>query len=152
MKRAEVADEIVDALRTICLGLPETRQEDAWVGTRWRVRMATFAHVVTIDGGHPPAYARAAGTDGPATVLTFRAAGAELDALAHAGAPFFKPVWFRDIVGMTIDEHTDWVEVAELVTDSYCVLAPKKLAARVTEPPVPDARTGPPTVDSCARA
>jgi len=134
MTRAEVAAEIVDALRTICLALPETRQEEAWVGTRWRVRMGTFAHVVTIEGGHPPAYASAAGTDGPATVLTFRAAGAELDALAHAGAPFFKPVWFHDIVGMTIDEHTDWVEVAELLTDSYRVLAPKKLIAQLTDP------------------
>ena len=53
-------------------------------------------------------------------------------------------MWFRDIVGMTIDEHTDWVEVAELLTDgtdwdevgelvteSYCALAPQKLAATV---------------------
>ena len=84
-----------------------------------------------IEDGWPPAYARAAGSDGPLVVLTFRAAGPELDALAHAGAPFFKPPWFADIVGMTIGDDTDWDEVAELVTESYRLLAPKKLGILV---------------------
>jgi hypothetical protein len=30
---------------------------------------------------------------------------------------------------------TDWNEIDELVTDSYCTLAPKKLVARVERPP-----------------
>ena len=42
------------------------------MGTRWRIRKRTFAHVLTIEAGWPPAYARAAATDGPCTVLTFR--------------------------------------------------------------------------------
>ena len=42
--------------------------------------------------------------DGPATVLTFRAPPSELDALAHAGHPFFTPVWFADIVGHAPNE------------------------------------------------
>ena len=29
---------------------------------------------------------------------------------------------------------TDWAEVAELLTESYCVLAPKKLVALVDRP------------------
>ena len=64
-------------------------------------------------------------------MLTFRASGDELAALTAAGPPFFKPVWFRDIVGLTITDDVDWDEVAELVTESYCLLAPKQLAARV---------------------
>jgi hypothetical protein len=72
--------------------------------------------------------------DGPITVLTFRAAGDELDALARAGRPFFKPVWFPDIVGLVVDGRTDWREVAELLTDSYCLLAPNRLAALVPRP------------------
>ena len=111
--------------------LPESRREDAWVGTRWRIRTSTFAHVVAIGAGWPPAYATAAGTDGPATVLTFRSAGDELAALSAVGPPFFKPVWFRDIVGITLGPDVDWTEVAELVTESYCLLAPKRLAALV---------------------
>jgi hypothetical protein len=33
-----------------------------------------------------------------------------------------------------LSEETDWAEVAELVTESYCFLAPKKLAALVHLP------------------
>jgi hypothetical protein len=35
---------------------------------------------------------------------------------------------------MVLDDHTDWEEVAELMTESYCVLAPKKLVALVDRP------------------
>jgi hypothetical protein len=30
---------------------------------------------------------------------------------------------------------TDWEEVAEMITESYCLIAPKRLAARVGAPP-----------------
>jgi len=130
-----VPDDFVERMRERCLALPEAREEDAWTGTRWCVRTKAFAHVVMIDEGWPPAYARAAATDGPVAVLTFRSAGPELDALAHTGPPFFKPPWFPDIVGMVIDERTDWDEVTELVTESYRLLAPQKLAKLLPPPP-----------------
>ena len=66
-EHTDVPDEIVAALRAMCLELPEVQEEEAWVGTRWVIRKKNFAHVLTIDSGWPPAYARAAGTDGPAT-------------------------------------------------------------------------------------
>ena len=84
--------------------------------------------------GWPPAYARAAGSDGPMCVLTFRAAGDELEALRVAPHPFFKPVWFRDIVGMALEPTTDWTQVAELLTESYCALAPQSLVVKVDRP------------------
>jgi hypothetical protein len=127
----DVPDAVLHRLRRICVALPEVREEEAWAGTRWRIRTKTFAHVVMIDDGWPPAYARAARSDGPLVVLTFRAADAELDALTHTGPPFFKPPWFPDIVGLGIDDGTDWEEVAELVTESYRLLAPRKLAVQV---------------------
>ena len=34
-------------------------------------------------------------------------------------------------MNMTLDADTDWTEVTELLAESYCVLAPKRLAARV---------------------
>jgi hypothetical protein len=122
-------------LRTIAARLPETVEERAWVGTRWRIRSHTFAHVVPIDDGWPPAYAKALGAKGPSVVLTFRSSGGELHALRNAGPPFFVPVWFPDIVGVELGPDTDWPEIAELVTESYLLLAPKKLAARVAPPP-----------------
>ncbi|CAM5405042.1 YjbR protein OS=Tsukamurella paurometabola (strain ATCC 8368 / DSM / CCUG 35730 / CIP 100753/ JCM 10117 / KCTC 9821 / NBRC 16120 / NCIMB 702349 / NCTC 13040) OX=521096 GN=Tpau_1755 PE=4 SV=1 [Tsukamurella paurometabola] len=33
-----------------------------------------------------------------------------------------------------LDERTDWDEVAELLTDSYCVQAPESLASQVERP------------------
>ncbi len=123
--------KILAAVRTICLQLPDATEEAAWVGTRWRIRTKTFAHILTIDAGWPPAYARVAQTDGPAIVLLFRSRGEELGALRNVGEPFFAPVWRDDEVGMIIDDQVDRAEVAELLTESYCALAPKALAQEV---------------------
>lgn len=131
MTDTDVPPEIVAELRSVCLGLPEAYEEPAWVGTRWRIRKRTFAHVLAIDSGWPPAYARAAGTNGPIVVMTFSSSGPELDALTNAGHPFFKPRWRVDVVGMVLDSGVDWDEVAELLTESYCVLAPNNLVELV---------------------
>ena len=130
----DVAAEIVDRLRSVCLAFPEAYEELAWVGTRWRIRKKTFAHVLTIDAGRPPGYARAAATDGPITVLTFESSGPELAALSEAGHPFFKPPWRPTVVGMVLGAAVDWDEVAELLAESYCVHAPKKLVELVERP------------------
>lgn len=126
--------EIVAEIRSVCLALPEACEERAWVGTRWRIRKRTFAHVLTVDSGWPPAYARAAGTNGPISVLMFRSSGPELGLLRGAGHPFFAPVWRADEVGMVLDAGVGWNEVAKLLTESYCVLASKKLVEVVDRP------------------
>jgi YjbR len=133
-EHADVPSEILAKLRAVCLGLPEAYEEQAWVGTRWRVRKRTFAHILVVDGGWPPGYARAVGSAGPVIVLMFRSSGAELDALRHGGLPFFAPRWRSDEVGMVLGEQVDWDEIAELVTESYCVQAPEKLVDRVDRP------------------
>ena len=134
-KRADVPPAVVDHLRAICERLPETREETAWVGTRWRIRAKTFAHALHIEDGWPPAYARAASTDGPATVLMLRSSSPELEALVGTGHPFFSTPWRADEVGMVLDDDVDWTEIAELVTESYCLLAPQHLAASIDRPP-----------------
>ena len=133
-ERRTVAPAILERLRAVCLALPETREEAAWVGTRWRIRTRTFAHVLVIDDGWPPAYARAAATDGPATVVMFRSAGPELAALVGAGPPYFGTPWRADEIGIAVSATTDWDEVAELVTESFCLLAPEKLVRLVDRP------------------
>ncbi|MEN3310068.1 MAG: hypothetical protein V7603_6270 [Micromonosporaceae bacterium] len=137
--QADVSPEILDRLRPVCLGLPETYEEAAWVGTRWRIRKRTFAHVLTVDPDHQMAYARAAETELPICVLTFRSPGDEIAALVNGGHPFFKAGWGTDVVVMVLDDGVDWEEVAELLTDSYRILAPKRLAALVDRPPPPPA-------------
>ena len=130
----EVPADVLARLRSVCLDLPETHEEQAWTGVRWRVRTRTFAHVLLVASGWPPAYARAVGRDGPALVLMFRSGGLEVVALRSTGRPFFAPPWRVDEVGLEVDHATDWDEVADLVTESYCVVAPKPLVARVVRP------------------
>ncbi len=120
----DVPDGVESRLRAVCLALPDAYEERAWVGTRWRVRGRTFAHVLGVE---IDSVVR--------VVLSFRSAGEELEILRHAGHPFFVLGWGRDAMGMVLDGDTDWDEVRELVTESYCVLAPKKLVALVDRPP-----------------
>lgn len=126
---------ILGKLRKICLALPEAYEEPAWVGVRWMVRKKNFAHVVEIAKGHPPAYARAAGTDGPAVIATFRATPELSDVLRTAGPPFFFAEWGThwgpQVIGMTLTSKTDWKQVAMLLTDSYRELAPMQLAKQL---------------------
>ncbi|WP_221767680.1 MmcQ/YjbR family DNA-binding protein [Nocardioides sp. LS1] len=77
------------------------------------------------------AYRDVTGVAEPTTVLTFRSSGDELLALAHAGPPFYRPPWSSTVVGMVLDDDTDWGEVAELVTESYRFCAPQKLRHRL---------------------
>ncbi|MEV0717374.1 MmcQ/YjbR family DNA-binding protein [Asanoa sp. NPDC050611] len=125
----DVPPEILDRLSRICLGLPEAYEEDAWVGVRWRVRKATFAHVLTVDPERSPAHAEAVGTTSPLVVMTFRAADDEVGAFANGGPTYFRTDWGRNVVGLRFTTRTDWGEVRELLTESYRIQAPKKLAA-----------------------
>ena len=54
---------------------------------------------------------------------------------AHGGLPYFHGGWGRDQVGMVLDAATDWAELGELLTESYCVLAPATLVAQVRSRP-----------------
>jgi hypothetical protein len=119
-----VPHHVEASVREICLALPDAYEERAWVGTRWMVRKKTFAHVLGIEFDGEPAQ----------VVLTFRAAADELEVLRSAGSPFYALGWGRDAMGMVLDERTDWAEVRELMTESYCVMAPKKLIALVERP------------------
>ncbi|HEV7761488.1 MAG TPA: MmcQ/YjbR family DNA-binding protein [Acidimicrobiales bacterium] len=120
---ADVPPEVLEALRAICLGLPETHEEQAWTGRRWVVRKRTFAHVLAVDS-----------PQGSSVVMTFRSAEPELTVLRASGHPFFRPGWGDNVVGMVVDDGVDWDEVTELVTESFCVLAPQKLVALVDRP------------------
>lgn len=125
----DVPDDVEAHLREICLGLPDAYEEKAWAGTRWMVRKRTFAQVLGVETH---------GKDHFVT-MSFRAASEEFDILRHAGHPFYVLGWGRDAMGMVLDDTTDWSEVRELVIESFCVLAPKKLVALVDRPAPTDA-------------
>ena len=131
----DVPPEILDRLRPVCLALPETYEQPAWIGVRWRIRQRTFAHVCSVDPAVKRVYSRAVPGDEPMVVMTFRAAGDEIGGLVAGGPPFFKADWGTDVVVVVLDERSDWAEIAELLTDSYCLMAPKRLTAQVSGPP-----------------
>jgi hypothetical protein len=116
----EAPEATVRRLRLACAHLPEAYEEAAYEGVRWRIRKDTLVHVITrlVESG-------------PITVMTFHSRGEEHDALLAMGDPFY-PGWGPGLVAMVLREDgTDWGEVRELVTESYCLLAPKKLIARL---------------------
>jgi hypothetical protein len=126
-RRIEPAGDVVRRIGAIAASLPEIVEEEGWTGVRWRIRTTTVAHVMVAQPGYESAYRDITGDAAVRTVLTFRATGDELLALTHAGAPFYKPPWSPSIIGMVLDEDTDWAEVAELLTESYRCSAPQKL-------------------------
>ena len=131
--RIEPDAEVVARLGATALALPEAYEEDAWTGIRWRIRAKTFAHVMVAQEGFESSFRDITGVADPTTVLTFRATGDEVLALVHVGMPFYKPPWSPTIVGMVIDDETDWAEVADLVVESYRISAPKKLVRLLDE-------------------
>ncbi|MGH3333412.1 MAG: MmcQ/YjbR family DNA-binding protein [Nocardioidaceae bacterium] len=129
--RIEPSGDVVARVASTALALPDAYEEDAWTGVRWRVRNKTFAHVLVAQEGYTSAYRDMTGVTEPTTVLTFRSSGDELLTLTHAGPPFYQPPWSPTVVGMVLDDDTDWDEVAELVTESYRFCAPQKLRHRL---------------------
>ncbi|MCL2613834.1 MAG: MmcQ/YjbR family DNA-binding protein [Nocardioidaceae bacterium] len=120
--RPDVPDTWVVRLRDLLEALPECRTEDAWTGVRWRVGSATVAHVF---GGEDQLFR-----------IVFRAEPGEVLAFEHLGSPYFKVEWGTNVVGLLLDDATDWDELAELLTDSYCLQAPERLTVRVDRPDV----------------
>lgn len=124
-----VPDEVLTKVRSICLPLPDASEEPAWVGVRWRIRGKTFAHLYAVEPDSPTILAQRARPQGITVVLVFRAPADEVEAIRAAGNPFFVAGWGRDVVGLVLGGSVDWPEVAELLVQSYCFLAPRKLVA-----------------------
>ena len=130
-----VPPEILNRLRPICQHLPESYEEPAWIGVRWRIRTRTFAHVYTPNVERSPVYAPYVAADQELVVMTFRVPVDDLLGLTAGGFPFLRHSWGHNVVAAVLGDRTDWTELTELITDSYCEMAPKFLAARVALPP-----------------
>lgn len=120
VERPLVPAQWIERISTILGAFPEVQEHDAWVGLAWRVRSATVAHIF---GGEDQLFR-----------ITFRADPDEVVAFEHMGDPYFRTNWGGNVVGLLLDDDTDWEELAELLTDSYCIQAPPKLAEQVSRP------------------
>lgn len=128
----DVPPDTEDRLRSICGTLPDAYEERAWVGVRWRIRAKTFAHACAVEPGNPTSDAvRIFAPDRPLDVVSFRVPADDVAGLSAMGFPFYRPGWGANVVGLVLTADTDWDEVAELLTDSYRIQAPRKLARLV---------------------
>jgi len=113
---AKVLGKNLERMRAIAVALPEATEEVTW-GTdiNFRVRAKIFAF------------------PGDGDRLTVKADRAEFPALV--ADPRFRPAPYLARAGwVTLDLTTarvDWDEIVELIHTSYCLIAPKKLAAQV---------------------
>jgi len=124
----EVREDIVERVRTLCLGLPEVtvRVDSSRTRTRstarsFDIRRRSFCLLVAVEDPNGD----------PVPLLVLRADPDEREALLSIGHPFFAPRAGRDRIAVLLADDTDWDEIRELVTDSYRVLAPKKLTTQL---------------------
>jgi YjbR len=122
----DVPEDIVERIRALCLALPEVtvRVDGSLTEARstahsFDIRRRSFCLLV----------ARADPAGKPVPLLVLRAGPDEREALLSIGHPFFASRAGRDRIVVVLTGDTDWQEIGELVTDSYRILAPKKLTA-----------------------
>ena len=113
------AKKPVDRLRAICMALPEAEEREAWGDPTFRVRDRIFAMEKRGDGR--------------ISVWCKAPPGSQAILVGANPEQFFVPpyVGHKGWVGMRLDNEPDWDEVAKIVSRSYCLVAPKKLAALV---------------------
>jgi predicted DNA-binding protein (MmcQ/YjbR family) len=69
-----------------------------------------------------------------------KAEALEREMLLDHGEPYYFPpyVGTKGWIGVRLDRRRPaWEEVAELIATSYCLIAPKRLAEQVKDPPAP---------------
>jgi predicted DNA-binding protein (MmcQ/YjbR family) len=124
MAKSSKTDRRLDRLTKICLALPEAVREIMGQHASFLVKKRVFAYFLNDHHG-----------DGIVSV-TGKVLPGDNTALAAAQPDrFYLPAYIgpRGWVALRLDVGTvDWDEVAELVTGSYQLIAPKRLAALVT--------------------
>jgi predicted DNA-binding protein (MmcQ/YjbR family) len=107
-------------LRKLCLALPEAHEVEAWGEPTFRVRNKLFAM-----------YASTATHHGNGRPAVWCKAGPGNQALMVRAAPdrFFVPPYVGPSgwIGVWLDGPVNWTEVADLLHDSYALVAPKRL-------------------------
>jgi hypothetical protein len=114
-----------ERVRDVSLALPETSlRSDAWAHA-FEIRRRIFAFLLAPEDSQGR----------PSPVLVVRADPLEREALVSMGHPFFGTRSGPDRLGVALGDDTDWEEIGELITESYRILAPKKLVRLLDEPP-----------------
>lgn len=107
----------LDDVRRACLALPEAEERETWGHPTFRVREKMFA---------------AAGGEPGEETASFKADPDERRALLDQGEPWFVPAYVGRYgwLGVRLVPAVDPDELAELLTTSWRLTAPKRLVAR----------------------
>jgi predicted DNA-binding protein (MmcQ/YjbR family) len=127
MKKSLKEDRRLIRVSKICLALPEATRTAIGDHFSFGVRDKKIAYY--LDNHHG---------DGIVAVCFRTIAGENEVLLASDASRFYSPAYIgrRGWVGLRLDVgEIDWVEVADFLTESYRLAAPKRLAARVAAPP-----------------
>ena len=121
------ADTCVRRLRAVCAGLPEAEERSGGEEAQhlaFIVRKRTFGYFTNDHHG-----------DGRLALLVKVPPGEQGALVGSDAERYFVPPYLgpRGWVGLRLDiGSVDWDEARELLVESYCLCAPKKLAAAVT--------------------
>jgi predicted DNA-binding protein (MmcQ/YjbR family) len=110
-------NQILARLRKICLTLPETKETPTWGQPHFRVGEKIFAGCGEEDGRR---------------VIGFKLEREHAEAIVHD--PRFRPAPYvgkHGWVSMDAERVSDWGEVRELVLESYRLIAPRRLVAKL---------------------
>ena len=123
---------VFERVSALCLALPEVTVRFDQSRVEWRsaaysfdVRRRSFCLLI--------ATADTSGTAVPRIVL--RVHPDDRDTLVSIGHPYYPSRAGPDRVAVLLTSDTDWTEIGELITESYRLLAPKKLAATLDTNP-----------------
>ena len=122
---SDVPEGIRALVARICEGLPEAQLADNGAGYVLRVRRRSFGTLLAV---------RAPDTGALQTLLVVHADPEEQQALVAIGHPYFPIRNSGSRIGILVDAVPDEAEIAELVTEAYCQVAPKKLVAALPDP------------------
>ncbi len=121
-----VSPERLERLRALCLGLPDASEKVAWGDPTWRVRDRIFAmQKGNHEGGRPSLWLK--GAPGAQEVL-----------VGARSSVFFVPpyVGHKGWVGIYLDGAAmEWDVVADLIVESWRLIAGPRLAASLPEGP-----------------
>ncbi len=119
MTRAPRSRDPLARVRKLCLALPEAREKITWETPTFRVREKMFA-LCGAGSGH--------------LAVTVKAPrGAQEVLVAYDPERYFVPAYVGKAgwIGVALDGRVDWDQVAALLEQSWRLVAPKKLAARL---------------------
>jgi predicted DNA-binding protein (MmcQ/YjbR family) len=128
MTRIQPDTDPISRIRSLCMALPEAVEQPFGGHTAPSFRVCDKLFVTTYEDG---------------TAMTCKAPPGVQQALVGSDAArFFVPAYVghKGWVGARLDVEQDWDEIAELIEDSYRMIAPGRLLALLDRPD-PDGNT-----------